>query len=204
VVEKGLLLIISGPSGVGKGTIVKALVQALPTLDVSISATTRQPRSSEVDGVDYFFVNKETFSKMIEEGQFLEWAQVYGNYYGTPLHFVQEKLVLGKDVVLEIDIQGALQVKKKLPEAVLIFIAPPSKDELKMRLIDRKSDSPDEIKKRLDCMTGEMKLACDYDYIIVNDNINRAVDNIRAVIVAEKCRSWRLQSFIDQLSQLDC
>lgn len=195
---------ISGPSGVGKGTIVKALLQELPTLHLSISATTRPPRNGEVDGVDYYFLARDIFNKMIEENQFLEWAEVYGNFYGTPLRFVQEELARGNDIILEIDIQGALQVKKKLPEAVLLFIAPPSKEELQTRLIGRKSDSLEEIEKRLECMSGEMKLAGSYDYIIVNDNINKSVDNIRAVIVAEKCRTWRLQPIIDHLSQIGC
>ena len=201
MVEKGLLLIISGPSGAGKGTIVKELRRALPNLYISISATTRLPRGSEVDGIDYYFLERAVFDKMIKEGQLLEWAEVYGNFYGTPCNSVQEALERGNDVILEIDIQGALQVKKKLPEAVLIFIAPPSKTELKQRLIGRKSDSLGEIEKRLKCMTGEMKLAAGYDYFIINDSINRAIDNIQAIISAEKCRTCRLQPIIDQLSQ---
>ncbi len=200
--KKGLLLIISGPSGAGKGTIVKALRREIPTLIVSISATTRQARGGEVDGVDYFFLERDIFNKMIDEGQLLEWAQVYGNYYGTPRHFVLEALERGNDVILEIDIQGALQVKKKLPEAVLVFIAPPSRTELQQRLFGRKSDSREEIEKRLQCTAGEMKLAAGYDYIVVNDSIRRAIDNIQAIILAEKCRTWRLQPIIDQLSQL--
>jgi guanylate kinase len=138
---------------------------------------------------------------MIEEGQLLEWAEVYGNFYGTPCNSVQEALERGNDVILEIDIQGALQVKEKLPEAVLIFIAPPSKTELRQRLIGRKSDSQEEIEKRLKCMIGEMKLAASYDYFVVNDSINRAIDNILAVVSAEKCRTCRLQPIIDQLSR---
>lgn len=199
--EKGLLIIISGPSGAGKGTIVKELRRALPTLHISISATTRLPRSGEVDGVDYYFLERAVFNKMIKEGQLLEWAEVYGNFYGTPRHYVQEALERGNDVILEIDIQGALQVKEKLPEAVLIFIAPPSKTELKQRLVGRKSDSREQIEKRLKSMTGEMKLASSYDYFVVNDSINRAVDKVQAIISAEKCRTCRLQPVIDQLSE---
>jgi guanylate kinase len=200
--EKGLLLVISGPSGAGKGTIVKALQRAIPSLHLSISATTRLPRCGEVDGVDYYFLERDTFNIMIEEGQLLEWAEVYGNYYGTPRQYVQDVLEQGKDVILEIDIQGALQVKEKLPEAVLLFIAPPSKEELQMRLFGRKSDSREEIEKRLKCMAGEMKLAGGYDYFVVNDSINRATDSIQAIILAEKCRAWRRQPIIDNLSQL--
>lgn len=201
MVEKGLLFIISGPSGAGKGTIVKALRRALPTLHLSISATTRLPRGGEVNGVEYYFLERSVFNKMIEEDQLLEWAEVYGNFYGTPRHFVLEALERGNDVILEIDIQGALQVKEKLPEAVLIFIAPPSRAELQLRLIGRKTDSREEIEKRLNCMAGEMRLAGRYDYFVVNDSINRAIDHIKAIIVAEKCRAWRLQPVIDQLSQ---
>ncbi|MDD4239788.1 MAG: guanylate kinase [Desulfotomaculaceae bacterium] len=199
--EKGLLLVISGPSGTGKGTVVRALQRANSSLRLSISATTRLPRDGEVDGVDYYFMERDIFKKMIEEGQLLEWAKVYGNYYGTPSHFVRDALERGNDIILEIDIQGALQVKEKLPEAVLVFIAPPSKTELQTRLLGRKSDSREEIEKRLKCMTGEMKLAGGYDYIVVNDSINRALDNIHAIIMAEKCRTWRQQSIIEQLSQ---
>lgn len=202
--EKGLLIIISGPSGAGKGTIVKALQSLFPTIHLSISATTRMPRGSEIDGVDYYFLKQEVFNKMIEEDTLLEWAEVYGNFYGTPRHFVQEKLERGNDVILEIDIQGALQVKEKMPEAVLIFIAPPSRTELETRLVGRNSDSKEEIKKRLQCMDGEIKLADGYDYIVVNDSINRAIDNIHAIIIAEKCRAGRQQSIIDHLSQSDC
>ncbi|MDD4239782.1 MAG: guanylate kinase [Desulfotomaculaceae bacterium] len=199
--EKGLLLVLSGPSGAGKGTVVRALQRENLSLRLSISATTRLPRDGEVDGVDYYFMERDIFRKMIEEDQLLEWAEVYGNYYGTPRHFVQDVLERGNDIILEIDIQGALQVKEKLPEAVLVFIAPPSKEELQTRLFGRKSDSREEIEKRLKCMTGEMKLAGGYDYIVVNDSINRALDSIHAIIMSEKCRTWRQQSIIDQLSQ---
>lgn len=200
---KGLLLVISGPSGTGKGTVVRALQRAIPSLRLSISATTRLPRAGEVNGVDYHFIERDIFKKMIEEDQLLEWAEVYGNCYGTPRHFVQDVLERGNDIILEIDIQGALQVKEKLPEAVLVFIAPPSKAELQTRLFGRKSDSREEIEKRLKCMTGEMRLAYGYDYIVVNDSINRALDSIQSIILAEKCRTWRLQPIIDQLSQPD-
>jgi len=199
--KKGLLLVISGPSGVGKGTIVKGLKRALPALLVSVSATTRAPRVGEVDGVDYYFLSRDAFRKMIEEGQLLEWAEVYGNYYGTPLHFVQTTLAQGTDVILEIDIQGALQVKEKFPEAVLIFIAPPSKEEQRKRLLGRNSESSEAIEKRLQAMSGEMKLASNYDYLVINDNVDEAIEKIKAVIASEKCRPWRMKAFIDRLSR---
>ena len=195
------MLVISGPSGVGKGTIVKGLKRALPALLVSVSATTRAPRVGEVDGVDYYFLSRDAFRKMIEEGQLLEWAEVYGNYYGTPLHFVQTTLAQGTDVILEIDIQGALQVKEKFPEAVLIFIAPPSKEEQRKRLLGRNSESSEAIEKRLQAMSGEMKLASNYDYLVINDNVDEAIEKIKAVIASEKCRPWRMKAFIDRLSR---
>ena len=197
--DKGLLLVISGPSGVGKGTIVKGLQRALPALLVSISATTRAPRAGEIDGVDYYFLSRDAFHKKIEEGQLLEWAEVYDNYYGTPLHFVQTTLARGTDVILEIDIQGALQVKEKFPEAVLIFIAPPSKEEQRKRLLGRNSETIEAVEKRLQAMNGEIKLAGSYDYLVVNDNVNDAIERIKAVIASEKCRPWRMQAFLDRL-----
>lgn len=186
--RKGLLLVISGPSGAGKGTLCRALLKSDPALSLSISVTTRSPRPGEVDGTDYFFMEKDSFEKMIKDGQFLEWAFVYGNYYGTPFEFVQESLRLGKDILLEIDIQGALQVKEKFPEAVLIFIAPPSLSVLEARLVSRGADSKEEIRKRLSSTAGEMALARQYDYVVINDKVARAVKNIKAIITAEKSR----------------
>jgi len=187
-VEKGILLVISGPSGAGKGTICRAVRQSDPSLRLSVSATTRSPRKGEVNGIDYFFLNEKEFREMIAGGQFLEWAEVYGNYYGTPVNYVRQELERGRDVILEIDIQGALQVKKKFPEAVLVFIAPPSKTELIARLSARGTDSAGEIAKRINCTAAELKLADRYDYIIVNDDLDRALNKVRAIITAEKSR----------------
>lgn len=194
--RKGLLLVFSGPSGAGKGTICRALQNEIPTLRLSVSATTRPPRSGEIEGKHYFFLEHEVFVKMIEKGQLLEWAEVYGNYYGTPLRYVRETLDGGSDIMLEIDIQGALQVKEKLPEAVLIFIAPPSGAELKLRLLRRGTDAAEEIEKRLACAAGEMNFAGLYDYIIINDEINRAVSNAAAIISAEKSKPHYLEAFL--------
>jgi len=198
MVKKGVLLVFSGPSGAGKGTICKALQQDNPSLRLSVSATTRPPRIGEVDGVHYYFLKREAFKKMIQNEELLEWAEVYGNFYGTPRRFVKEALDQGYDVILEIDIQGALQVKEKIPEAVLIFIAPPSKSELEARLTSRGTDSPEEIQKRLSCTISEMELARRYDYIVINDNIRQALEKIRAVITAEKLRPRYHEPFFAQ------
>ncbi|MDD4168751.1 MAG: guanylate kinase [Desulfotomaculaceae bacterium] len=198
---KGVLFIISGPSGTGKGTICKALLQKDPALRLSVSTTTRSPRNGEIEGDHYYFFNKKDFKKMIQKDHFLEWAEVYGNYYGTSRQSVLGMLDQGSDVILEIDIQGALQVKDKLPAAVLIFIAPPSMSELKSRLFSRGTDSLEEIQRRLSCMVDELKLAGRYDYIVINDNFEQALDKVRAVISAEKSRSRHFKSFLAQFAQ---
>ena len=197
--RKGLLLVFSGPCGTGKGTVCKALVEGNLDLRLSISATTRSPRTGEVEGVNYIFLKKEDFKRMIAEGHFLEWAKVYGNYYGTPLPFIQKALEKGNDMMLEIDIQGAFQVREKIPEAVLIFVAPPSMADLKLRLNARGADSPEEIQKRLCCAIEEMKLACEYDYVIINDEVARAVEQAQAIIKAEKCRARYLKTYLAKL-----
>lgn len=196
--EKGLLLVLSGPSGAGKGSVCKTLQETDPNLHLSVSLTTRPPRNGEVDGVNYYFVKHETFTKMIRGGQLLEWAKVYGNYYGTPRSFVQKSLDRGNDVILEIDIQGALQVKEKIPEAVLIFIAPPSIDELEKRLFSRGTDSKDEIRKRLSSAVDEIALAGRYDYIVVNRDIGEAAGIIRSIIISEKSRPRYFERFFKQ------
>lgn len=187
--KKGILIIISGPSGAGKGTINRTLLSFLPDLSYSISVTTRLPRSGEMDGLDYYFVTVKEFQEMIATGELLEWAKVYDNYYGTPRRVVEGLLEKGRDVMLEIDTQGALQVKEKYADAVLIFIAPPSLSELERRLRRRGSDSPAEIQKRIQSAAVEMRLAGHYDYVVVNDEVERAVSKICSIITAEKCRS---------------
>ncbi|MDF9408022.1 MAG: Guanylate kinase [Pelotomaculum sp. PtaB.Bin013] len=199
--EKGLLLVLSGPSGAGKGTISLALQKENPSLRLSVSATTRQPRKDEVDGLHYHFLKKEVFKNLINNDQLLEWAEVYGNYYGTLRRFVQESLEQGDDVMLEIDIQGALQVRQNFPDAVLIFIAPPSKSELRSRLISRDTDSKEEIEKRLGCAISEMELARQYDFIVINDDISKALEKVRAVITVEKLRPRYHELFFMQFKQ---
>lgn len=194
----GILLVLSGPSGAGKGTISRSLVNDCPSLGLSVSATSRPPRSGEQDGVHYHFIGKDVFKEMVDDDQFLEWAEVYGNYYGTPRQFVLDALGQGQDLILEIDIQGALQVKNKIPEAVLVFIAPPSMTELESRLIARGTDVPEEIQKRLNCVASEMSLATRYDYIVINKEVARALGQIRAIITAEKLRPRVLKPFLEE------
>lgn len=190
--DRGLLVVISGPSGVGKGTVRKALFD-MPNHDLiySVSMTTRAPRPGEVDGVDYYFVSKEEFLKRISENKFLEWAEFVGNYYGTPLDKVEEQLENGKEVVLEIEVEGALQVREKSKDAVFIFIVPPGKKALYERLIKRGTDTPEMIKKRMEKADREFMLAHKYDYIVVNDDVNNAADRIMAIIRAEHAKTER-------------
>lgn len=186
--KKGLLIVLSGPSGAGKGTICKALMEKEKNLKLSISATTRQPRSGEIEGKNYFFKSEEDFEKMIENDSFLEWAKVYGHYYGTPKDFVLKNLEEGNDVVLEIDIQGALKIKEKFPEGVFIFILPPSMEELKNRIKKRGTETEEEIIKRFKSAYEELNYVSRYNYVVINDSVEEAVEKIRAIIIAEKCR----------------
>lgn len=184
----GILFVISGPSGVGKGTVKDAVLKRLNEVKVSISATTRSPREGEIEGQDYFFLRPETFQAMVEQGEFLECAKVYDNMYGTPKEFVKRNLAGGFDVVLEIDIQGAMQIKEKMPQGVFIFIEPPSIEELAMRLGKRGKDSEESVKKRMASCREEMEHSRYYDYLVINDNLQDAVDKVYAIIVAERCR----------------
>ena len=186
--RKGILFIISGPSGVGKGTIKDAVLAKITDMEVSISATTREPRSGETDGRDYFFVDEDQFRQLIDNDELLEWANVYNNMYGTPRQFVEEKLTRGQDVILEIDIQGAFQVKARKPEGAFIFIAPPSMEELALRLATRGKDTPQSIKLRLAACKWEMEQVRHYDYMVLNHELKTAVDTVCAIITAERCK----------------
>lgn len=188
--KKGLLLVISGPSGAGKGTICKELIKD-ENIRYSISATTRAPRGTEENGKDYFFLTTEEFEAGIERGGFLEWARVYDRYYGTPRAFVQEVIENGQDCILEIDVQGALKIREALPEAVLIFILPPSLAELKRRLTERGTETAEQIETRMSWVLGEIAQIEKYDYVIVNDDLTKAIAEARAIIVGEKCRVMR-------------
>ena len=199
--KRGLLIVLSGPSGVGKGTIRKAMFEKENhNFSYSISMTTRKPREGEVDGVDYYFVSKEEFLKRIEEGKFLEHAEFVGNYYGTPLDKVNEQLDLGKEVVLEIDVAGAMQVKKLVPDSVLIFILPPSKEALYERLKGRGTETEEVIRQRIETANKELLIAENYDYAVINNTVDKAVDEIIEIINAEHSRVSRfLNSYLKSI-----
>ena len=191
--QRGLLIVLSGPSGVGKGTVRKAIFEEEGIdFQYSISATTRQPRVGEVDGEDYFFVSREEFEQKIVNGDMLEYAQYVNNYYGTPKSFIDETLASGRDVFLEIDVQGALQVKSKMPEGIYIFLTPPDLTNLRERLVGRGTDSQEVIKKRVAAARDELKQMINYDYAVENDQVIHAVDRIKAIITAERLRVARV------------
>lgn len=184
---KGLLFVVSGPSGAGKGTICKALAEH-DNIDLSVSMTTRAPRSGEIEGVSYYFVDKATFASMIQQNGFLEYAEVYGNYYGTPKDMVLRQMNKGRDVVLEIDIQGALKVKEVYPKGIFIFILPPSMAELRKRITGRGSESEESLSLRLGETLREVAYIDKYDYCIINDKVEEAVANLIAIRKAEHFR----------------
>lgn len=199
VTPQGLLLVVSGPSGAGKGTICQILRDKLPDLGYSISVTTRQPRVGEVDGKSYFFKTVSQVKEMIAQGELLEYAEVYGNYYGTPRQYVMELLQSGHDVLLEIDIQGALQIKKRFPKGVFVFIVPPSLDELSARIYKRGTDSEDVIKRRMASAASELTYAAEYDYIIVNDIAEKAANKVLTIMEAERYRVARTYFIVDEI-----
>lgn len=201
--EKGLLVVISGPSGVGKGTVRRALFEKDDQeYFYSISMTTRPPRPGEVDGEDYYFVSREEFEQRIKEGKFLEWAEFVGNYYGTPKDVIEKQLDLGKEVILEIEVNGALQVRENMKDGVFIFIVPPGKKALYDRLTKRGTEDPKRIKERIDKADKEFMLAHKYDYIVVNDDVENAADRIRAIIRAEHAKTQRsIHRYLEMLEE---
>lgn len=197
--SKGFLLVISGPSGCGKGTICKKILERNEKLVFSVSATTRMPRKGEVEGVNYFFINEEKFGKMVENNEFLEYANVHGNLYGTPRKFVLEQVENGEIVILEIDVQGALQVKKSYREAVFIFLLPPSMSELKNRIKKRGTETEEDIDIRLKNAFKELEFVDEYDYIVINDEVMNAVAKTETIIGAEKLKVKRLKNIIEKI-----
>ena len=189
--KKGFLLVISGPSGVGKGTVLHDLMNTQKNLVYSVSVTTRKQRPGEIEGVSYFFKSHEEFEKMIEEDKFLEYAKVHDNYYGTPKDFVEEKINEGKIVILEIDVQGALNVKKNIDNGVYIFLAPPSLSELKNRIVNRGTETESDINLRMHNARKELSYIKDYDYLFVNDHLNSAINLVNEIINAEKHKVFR-------------
>ena len=193
--EKGLLIVLSGPSGVGKGTVRKEIFDDPTTsYKYSISMTTRQMREGEVNGVDYFFKTKEEFEALIQEDQFIEYAEYVGNYYGTPVQYVKDTMAEGHDVFLEIEVEGAKQVRKKFPDALFIFLAPPSLDHLKERLIGRGTETDEKIQSRVNEARKEVEMMNLYDYVVVNDEVHLAKERIQSIVEAEHLKRERVEA----------
>lgn len=192
MVQRGLIVVVSAPSGAGKTTVLKKLFENRPELVFSVSATTRPPRSGEKDEKDYFFLSTDEFRKGIEAGEFAEWAEVHGHLYGTPERFLETQVSGGKDAILDIDTEGAFQLKKSHPEAVFIFIVPPSFEEMERRLRRRKTESEEVIARRLRTARKELALKDKYDHIVVNDHVERAAEEIQALMNRERaCQQHR-------------
>lgn len=192
---KGSLIILSGPSGAGKGTIHNELLKNNKNLKYSVSMTTRSPRDGEVDGVDYFFVDVNKFKEEIEKDSFLEYAEVHGNFYGTPKDYVEKCLSDGYDIILEIDIQGALNIKEKYKDGIFVFIMPPSMKELKNRLIKRGTETKDKLIERFKNAYKEINEFSKYNYVVINDEVENAVKKVEAIMLAERCRVDRIEEF---------
>ncbi|CAM2732436.1 guanylate kinase [Salinicoccus roseus] len=193
--DKGLLIVLSGPSGVGKGTVRKAIFEHPETdFKYSISMTTREKREGEVDGVDYFFKTKKEFESLIEQDKFIEYAQYVGNYYGTPVEYVEQTMADGHDVFLEIEVEGAKQVREKFPEALFIFLAPPNLTQLEERLVNRGTDSPEIIRHRIDEAKRELKLMNLYDFVVINDDVDLARGRVQCIVEASHMRRARVES----------
>ncbi len=197
--EKGLLIVISGPSGAGKGSICDKFIKDNPNIALSISATTRLPRKGEKEGLNYYYKSRKEFENMIENSELLEWACFCGNYYGTPKEYVDRLLKQGKDVVLEIEVQGALKVKEQYPEGVYVFVLPPSIQELKKRIINRATESEESIKRRLKTAQLEFVHIERYNYIIVNEQLDKAVITLEAIVKAEKSKVERNHKTIKEV-----
>ncbi len=190
--SRRLVIVVSAPSGAGKTSLLGEAVRRIPDLVHSISFTTRPPRSHEVNGRDYYFVNEATFQRMVQSGDFAEWASVHGHLYGTSKRLLDAHIAAGKDVILDVDVQGAAQLRQPYPEGVFVFILPPSWDMLEGRLRARRSEASEEIERRLKKARDEIKSFKEYDYVIINDVLERVVGDLCAIIVGERCKSFRL------------
>lgn len=197
--NRGILIVLSGPSGAGKDTVLKKLVKKDQNIKLSVSVTTRTPRTNEKHGDDYYFISKAEFIQLLSKNQVLEYAEYCGNYYGTPLYQVEEWLERGRDVILEIEVIGGAQIRKKCPEAITVFVLPPSVKELKNRLTYRATETIDAINTRMEEAKKEIKSAKDYDYIVINDSIDNCVDNIYNIIKSEKMKSFRNNNIIEEV-----
>ncbi|ARQ04239.1 guanylate kinase [Macrococcoides caseolyticum] len=194
-IEKGLLIVLSGPSGVGKGTVRRAIFEDPDTdFEYSISMTTRNKREGEVDGVDYFFKSREEFEALIEQDAFIEYAEYVGNYYGTPVQYVKDTMERGKDVFLEIEVEGAKQVRKKFPEALFIFLAPPTLEHLEERLIGRGTESQEVINHRISEARKEVEMMNLYDYVVINDEVMDAKEKVQMIVEAEHLKRERVEA----------
>lgn len=199
--QQGILVVVSGFSGAGKGTLMKELLKRYDNYALSVSATTRQPREGEKDGEDYFFVNREYFQQMIEEGRLVEYAQYVNHYYGTPRDYVEKKMAEGKDVILEIEIQGALKVKKRFPDALLIFVTPPSAGELRRRLVGRGTETIEVINARLRRAAEEASGMEAYDYLLINDEIDACVEQMHQLIILQHSKTCYHLDFLSRMRE---
>lgn len=203
-IEKGLLIVLSGPSGVGKGTVRKAIFSDEDVnFEYSISATSRGIRTGEVEGIDYFFKSREQFENMIQNEELLEYTEYVGNYYGTPVDYVEKTLAEGKDVFLEIEVDGAKQVRKKFPDGLFIFLIPPSLSELENRIKTRGTETDELIKNRLNVAKDELKMMSLYDYVVENDKVENAVHKIKSIVIAEHCRRYRVEKNLRKILGVD-
>ncbi len=191
MLQKGLLVVVSGPSGAGKGTVCQKLLSRRDSVRYSISATTREPRQGEVDGKNYFFVSKSKFLDMLDKDELIEWDKYCDNYYGTPKTYVEACLEDGLDIILEITVEGALEIKQKYPDCVLVFIIPPSFGELRRRIVSRATEGSEVIEKRLEQASNELKHISKYDYVVLNDSVDNAVLNIEKILDAERLKTSR-------------